>query len=85
MWVAYVAVIVLLLVAVGGGVLGGPVVTVLAGIVLLPLLGFIIFTRLRSVQIDSTAGSGIPSSGESAYEARVSPEREATGSRTGTV
>jgi hypothetical protein len=85
MWVAYVAIIALLLIAVGGGALGGPVVTVLAGIVLLPLVGWVVFTRLRSAQIDSTSGTGIPSSGESAYEPRVSPEREATGSTTGTV
>jgi hypothetical protein len=85
MWVAYVAIIALLLVAIGGGALGGPVVTVLAGIVLLPLIGFVVFTRLRSTQIDSTAGSGIPSSSESAYQPRVSPEHEATGSTTGTV
>jgi hypothetical protein len=84
MWVVYVAMVVLLAVAIGGGALGGPVVAIVAGIPLLALLGFVVFSRLRSAQIDSTAGSGIPSSGESSYEPRVSPEREATGSTTGT-
>ena len=54
-------------------------------VVYVAIIAFVAFSRLRAMQIDSTAGSGIPSSGTASYEPRVSPEREATGSITGTA
>lgn len=85
MWLVYVAVIALLGVAIGGGAAGGPLVAVPAAAIALGLLGYVLFSKLRGIQIDSAKDQSIPSSGGSAYEPQVDPDRAAPGSSTGQV